>query len=84
MEQLIVNDIDAHIEEQLRQRAQANGHSLEQEVKDILRAALALRIDAPGEPGIGTRMARRFAGIGVELDLSGFRGQPARGVSFGK
>jgi plasmid stability protein len=64
MAQLIVRSIDEDVKAQLKARAQAHGHSMEEEVRQILRAAMLG--GAREELGLGTRIARRFRGIGLK------------------
>jgi plasmid stability protein len=66
MAQLIVRNIDETVKARLHRRAKLHGHSMEEEVRQILR-------DATKEPetdatGLGTRIAARFAGIGLKED----------------
>jgi plasmid stability protein len=47
MAQLVVRNLDGDVKERLRERAAKHGHSMEEEVREILRAAvLSFR---PGE-----------------------------------
>jgi antitoxin FitA len=61
--QIVVRKLDEGVKEGLRRRATRHGRSLEAEVREILRDAVHL------EPlhieGLGTRLARRFAGTGL-------------------
>lgn len=66
MAQLIVRNVDEIVKSRLHRRAKLHGHSMEEEVRQILR-------DATKEPemeasGLGTRIATRFAGIGLKED----------------
>jgi plasmid stability protein len=63
MAQILVRDIEKDVKERLRQRAKRHGRSMEAEVRDILRDALKAE-DVP-LPGLGTRIASRFKGIGL-------------------
>jgi antitoxin FitA len=80
MAQLVVRDIEEEVERRLRERALRRGRSFEDEVRDILRLAaeedvsgslppMAPEEAATSETGLGTRIARRFAGIGLTEDL---------------
>ena len=66
----------------LRERAARRGRSLEEEVREILRVAAAQE-DAPLSDGLGTRIARRFAGLGLTEDVPELRGQVARAADLG-
>ena len=56
---------------------------LEEEVRDILREAAAQDIEAPSSIGLGTRIAQRFAGLGLDAGVPELRGEAARPASFG-
>ncbi|WP_432218538.1 FitA-like ribbon-helix-helix domain-containing protein [Pseudomonas kribbensis] len=59
--------LDERTTEQLRIAAAQNGHSMEDEARQILENALAY-VDRAG--GLGTRILNRFGAMGgVELDL---------------
>lgn len=75
--QLLVRHLEPSVKERLRQRAARRGHSMEEEVRDILRAAAA-QDDAPPLARLGTRISRRFAGLGLTQDLPELRGEMAR------
>jgi antitoxin FitA len=64
---LTIRDLDEGLRASLRVRAARHGRSMEAEVREILRAALA--VSDAGEP-LGSRVRQRFAAIGgVELDV---------------
>lgn len=63
MAQLVVRRIEESVKERLRERAARHGHSLEAEVREILREAV--QEEEKSEEGLGTRLARRFAGVGL-------------------
>jgi len=64
MAQLLVRRLDEETKERLRRRAERHGRSMEAETRDILRAALAAEAMESAE-GLGTRIARRFAEVGL-------------------
>jgi plasmid stability protein len=66
MAQLVVRNLDEGVKANLRARAARNGNSLEQEVRNILSAATDAE---PKQEGLGTRLARRFAGMGLTEPL---------------
>ena len=78
MAQILVRNLDETVKDALRERAEAHGHSLEEEVRLILlRASLE-----PREPqkGLGTLIAEHFAEFGITEDIPEIRGggfQPA-------
>ncbi len=78
MAQLLVRNLDEDVKRRLQERAAQRGHSMEEEVRDILRAAAAAMEDQPLAEPLGTRIARRFAGLGLHEDLAELRGHAAR------
>jgi len=79
MSRMTIRNIDDDLKTRLRIRAAENGHSMEAEVRDILKAALGQSIP---EKGLGTWMRDHFAEIGgVELDIPK-RTELARYVEF--
>jgi len=83
MAQLVVRNLDDDVKAKLQRRARKHGHSTEEEVRSILRNAVAKE----GEPGVGlgTRIAARFAGLGLkEGEIEELRGQPVRPARFDK
>jgi antitoxin FitA len=71
--QLVVRNLEESIKARLRRRAARHGHSMEEEVRDVLRDALRKEDEPP--TGLGTRMARRFAGKGLDFDIPELRGE---------
>jgi plasmid stability protein len=82
MAQLVVRNLEEDVKARLQARARRHGRSTEEEVRDILRHAV--RDEGAVKPGLGSRTAARFAGDGVEHDLSGLRGQAPRPADFGE
>jgi plasmid stability protein len=80
MAQLTVRNLEQSVKTKLQRRAKRNGHSMEEEVRDILRDAV--KNGAVKEEGLGTRMRRRFAGIGVDLQIPERSGEPVRAAVF--
>ncbi|WP_367026080.1 plasmid stabilization protein [Methylococcus sp. ANG] len=67
MATLTIRNLDEAIKAGLRLRAASHGHSMEEEVRQILRQAVQA---SAAETGLGTRIHRRFAAIGgAELTL---------------
>ena len=71
MAQLVVRNLDDDVKERLQQRAKKHGHSMEAEVREILRNAVT-EIAEPSEP-LGTRIASRFEEIGLEYPIEELR-----------
>ncbi len=84
MAQLLVRNLEDDVKERLRLRAARRGRSMEEEVRDILRAAADADDTArDGEGGIGSRVAARFAGLGLTEELAEVRGEAAVPAVFG-
>lgn len=60
MATITVRNVDDELKAQLRAQAANHGHSLEEEVRLILRKALA----KPQQGGLGSRIHQRFAAEG--------------------
>jgi plasmid stability protein len=73
MAQLVVRNIEDALKERLRRRAKQHGRSMEEEVRDILRNAL--NRERQSSDGLGTRLARRFKGRGLDFDIPEIRGE---------
>lgn len=73
MAQFVVRDIDEDLKAALKRRARAHGCSMEEEARRILRAA----VNGPPveSTGLGTRIAARFADVGLDQPLPELRGQ---------
>jgi len=78
--QLVVRNLEESVKEKLRRRAARRRRSLEAEVRDILRDAVAR--PESNERHLGSRITSRFAGLGLTLDFPELRGQPARPARF--
>jgi plasmid stability protein len=82
MTDLLIPDVEDDVRDSLRRRAERNGHSMEEEVRDILRAAAAATQEAPASIPLGTRISNRFAGWGLTEDLAELPPQPLRPLEF--
>ena len=74
MASITVRNLDAELQQRLQHRAARHGRSLEEEVCDILRAALGPEAAPEGEAapamGLGTAIHELFKPFGgVELEL---------------
>lgn len=76
MGQLIVRNLDEDVLARLQRRARRHGRSLEEEVRVILRNAVA----APAP--LGSRLVARFAGLGLAEEIPELRDDPARPADF--
>lgn len=69
MASMTIRNIDDQIKSRLRVQAARNGRSMEDEARDILRAALSTEAEASQQSLIGS-IRRRIAPLGgVDLDL---------------
>ena len=80
MAQLIVRNVEPDLKRRLQQRAVRHGRTMEEEVRSILRNAVTKK--RRGSNGLGTRIARRFVGTGIDFEIPEFRGGQARPASF--
>lgn len=76
MAQLLVRNLDDDVKEKLQRRARRHGHSTAEEVREILRNAV--RDENGPRPPLGSRLAQRFAPLGLDEEIPELRGQPAR------
>jgi len=82
MAQLVVRNIENGVKARLQRRARHNGHSMEEEVRDILRSAV--NGDQPPAGGLGTEISALFAKIGLDFDIPELRGQVLKPPFFEK
>ena len=80
MAQFVVRNLEDDIRDKLRTLAHKHGHSLEEEVRTILRRVVTYPELSP--PRLGSRIAARFAGCGLEEDIAELRGQSPQPPSF--
>jgi antitoxin FitA len=64
MAQIIVRNLEDVVKRKLKRRAARHGHSMEQEIRDILRDAL--KQEGHSERGLGSAIAAHFKGIELE------------------
>ena len=80
MGRLVVRNIENSVKTRLQRRAKRHGHSMEEEVRDILRSAVAADETASG--GLGTEISRLFAKIGLSEDVPELHGYAAVPAEF--
>jgi plasmid stability protein len=80
MAQFIVRNLEDDVKVRLKHRAARHGHSMEEEVRQILRNAVQEDDRLP--PKLGSRIAARFAGIGLTEELPESHGQAVCPVDF--
>jgi plasmid stability protein len=82
MAQFVVRNIDEGLKARLKRRAARRGHSMEQEVRDILQQAVSG--EEPAGEGLGTFIARQFAGKGLVGEIPEWHREEARPAKFKK
>ena len=82
MAQLIVRNIENSVKDRLAQRARRHGHSMEEEVRTILRDAVREDVKMLPREGFGTRLANCFAESGLDFELPELPKQAARPARF--
>ena len=80
MAQIVVRNLDETVKTRLKRRATLHGRTMEEEVRQILSDAA--RDSGIATQGLGTRVAARFAGIGLAEDIPELRGQRPRPAKF--
>jgi plasmid stability protein len=80
MAQVIVRNLEDAVKRKLQRRAARHGRSMEEEVRDILRNAV--KDEGRSERGLGSAIAARFKGIGLEEEIPELRGYPVKPVVF--
>ena len=73
MAQLIVRQLDEDVKQKLQRRARRHGRSTEEEVREILRNAV--HAEGSQSTALGSRIAARFASIGLDESIEELRGQ---------
>ena len=70
MATLTIRNLDDAVRDRLRQRAAAHGHSMEEEVRQILRQVVKPAESEATSEGLGSRIHNHFAQLGgIELEL---------------
>jgi antitoxin FitA len=82
MAQFVVRNLEDEVKAALQRRARAHGWSMEEEVRRILRRAILEPEATPG--GLGSRMAARFADVGLDQPLPELRGQDIEPMALGE
>ncbi|HUK26515.1 MAG TPA: hypothetical protein VLV49_18195 [Terriglobales bacterium] len=78
--QLVVRNIENVVKARLQRRAKRHGRSMEEEVRDILRDAVAEEKSPSG--GLGTDIAKLFARSGLASDITELRGHAILPAEF--
>jgi len=80
MAQFVVRDLEDSVKERLKRLAARHNRSMEEEVRAILRDAV--KEDRKPMVRLGSRMAARFAGLGLDRDLPELHGEMPRPARF--
>jgi plasmid stability protein len=80
MAQFIVRDLEEDVKARLKRRAARHGHSMEEEVRHILRNAVKDQNQHVAR--LGSRIAARFAKAGLTAALPELRGQAPQSAKF--
>jgi plasmid stability protein len=83
MAQLLVRQLDPAVKEALQRQAQRHGHSMEEEVRLILRRAVEVApLGNDDAKGLGSRIAALFADAPIDAPIEEWRGRSAQPASF--
>ena len=82
MAQVIVRELEEVVKQGLKRRAARHGNSMEEEIREILRNAVRQEQAAPSR--LGSRIAARFRGQGLDMNLPELQGTEARAATFGE
>ncbi len=80
MAQLIVRNLEEAVKRKLKQRAARHGHSMEQEIREILRNAV--KDEGRRRKGFGAAVVELFKGIGLEEPIQELHGYTVHPVKF--
>jgi len=81
MAQLLVRNIENGVKARLQRRARRNGHSMEEEVRDILRAAVHKEENVLAG-GLGTELSKLFPKSGPDFVIEEFHGDDLEPPTF--
>jgi plasmid stability protein len=81
MAQLLVRNIENGVKARLQRRAKRNGRSMEEEIRDILRAAVH-KDENKSEFGLGTELAALFPKDGPDFVIEEFKGDDIEPLTF--
>ena len=87
MADLIVKNLEDDVRDRLEDLARGHGHSLDEEVRDILRSAAHLGGRATAPNGVGSGIVALFSGDGIgltqqEAESMELRGHPVKPMTF--
>jgi plasmid stability protein len=79
--QFVVRNIENGVKTRLQRRARRHGRSMEEEVRDILRAAVHEE-EHVAAGGLGTEIATLFSTYGIDFEIPELRGHEIKSPSF--
>ncbi|MBX3386184.1 MAG: Arc family DNA-binding protein [Phycisphaeraceae bacterium] len=82
MAQFTVRNLEDSVRNRLRDLARKHGRSMEEEVRAILRGAVAER--SAERERLGSRLAARFAKVGIAEDIPELRGRTVEPPRLGR
>jgi plasmid stability protein len=82
MAQFIVRNLEDDVKARLKRSAARHGRSMEEEARHILRNAVKKQDQRVVK--LGSRIAARFAKLGLTTELPELRDQRPRSAEFGK
>ncbi len=82
MAQFVIPDVEDEVKRRLQERAARHGRSLEDEVREILRSAVAQHDG--NHPPLGSLIAGLFHGRGFDTEIPEFHAEAPRPASFGE
>ncbi|MDR3422947.1 MAG: Arc family DNA-binding protein [Xanthobacteraceae bacterium] len=82
MAQFVVRHLEEDVKARLKRRAARHGRSMEEEVRHILRDAVKGQNQRVTR--LGSRIAARFARMGLTADLPELRGKVPLAAKFGR
>ncbi|MDN4517192.1 MULTISPECIES: FitA-like ribbon-helix-helix domain-containing protein [Mycobacteriaceae] len=80
MAQILIRQLDDDTKSRLQRLARQHGRSTEEEVREILRNAVRSVDEPPGK--LGSRIAARFAGVGLRHEIAELRDQAVQPAQF--
>ena len=80
MAQVIVRNLEEAVKRKLKRRAARHGHSMEEEIRSILRDAV--KDEGRARKGLGSEIAELFKGIGLKEPIQELRGFRIRPIEF--
>jgi antitoxin FitA len=82
MAQVVVRQLEEDLKERLKRRAKRHRRSVEAEIREILRNAVSDGRTPVAK--LGSRMATRFRGNGLQNELPELRGQSPKGADLNR